>query len=554
MIPKVITRCVVPALALAFLFRTLVSQTPPTTPSFDIADVHPSPHVTFPFMNGGNLRGDRYVLRQASVAEMIATAYGLDPTSVQAGPSWLEMDRFEVYAKATPGTSADDLKLMLRSLLAERFRLVVHNGTAPLPAFVLAAGKEKPKMKQASGTGDARCEGQPPPPNQPASTIPSILVLCRNISMDRFADQLHEMAGGYLDVPVINSTGLAGSWDFDLKWTPRGALDRAGADGISIFDAVDRELGLSLTRQTAPRPVLVVDSVNESPTPNPPDIEKKMPPPPPAQFEVAVIKPSKPDTSLSGRIRGGQVDVHGVSLRFAINFAWDLNPNDNQLIVGAPPWLDSDHFDILAKVSTDDPDVAAGRSPDIDQEELRQMLQALLLDRFKMKVHTEDRPINTYALMSLNPKMTKADPSSRTHCIEGPGPDGKDPRLATPVLNRLVTCQNITMPQLADQFRMIAGGYVYGSILDDTGLKGSWNFTLSFSSVDRVQGSGGAAPGTSSGDAASSAAASASASDPNGALSLFDAVKRELGLKLEKVRRPVPVLVIDHIEEHPTEN
>jgi uncharacterized protein (TIGR03435 family) len=548
MTPRAIARFLVLALALPLVLRSVAAQSPRAIPSFEIADVHPSPHVTFPFMDGGNLRGDRYVLRQASVAEMIATAYGLDPTSVQGGPNWLEMTRFEVYAKATPGTSADDLKLMLRSLLAERFHLVVHNGTAPLPAFVLTAGKDKPKMKQASGTGDPRCEGQPPPPNQPAGAIPSILVFCRNMSMDRLADQLHNMAGGYLDVPVNNSTGLAGSWDFDLKWTPRGALDRAGADGISIFDAVDRELGLSLTRQTAPRPVLVVDSVNESPTPNPPDIEKKMPPPPPAQFEVAVIKPSKPDTSLSGRIRGGQVDVHGVSLRFAINFAWDLNPNDNQLIVNAPPWLDSDHFDILAKVSSDDPDVAASRSPDIDQEELRQMLQALLLDRFKMKVHTEDRPISTYTLMSLNPKMTKADPSSRTHCIEGAGPDGKDPRLATPVLNRLVTCQNITMPQLADQFRMIAGGYIYGSILDDTGLKGNWNFTLSFSSVDRVLGASGAVPDNPTNDAASVA------SDPNGALSLFDAVKRELGLKLEKVRRPVPVLVIDHVEEHPTEN
>ncbi len=281
-------------------------------------------------------------------------------------------------------------------------------------------------------------------------------------------------------------------------------------------------------------------------------MEKLLPPLPPAQFEVAVIKPPKADAQLTGRIRGGQVDVHGVSLRFAINFAWDLNPNDSQLIAGAPPWLHSDRFDILAKLSSDVPDQAASHSPDIDQEELRQMLRALLIDRFKMKIHYEDRPITTYSLTSLNPKLVKADPASRTNCTEGPGPNGKDRRLATPVLNRLVTCQNITMPQLADQFRMIAGGYIYGSILDETGLKGSWNFTLSFSSVDRVQGAGSAAGGPVPGTAASDG--TSGASDPNGALSLFDAVKREIGLKLEKVRRPVPVLVIDHVEEHPTEN
>jgi uncharacterized protein (TIGR03435 family) len=539
-----------PALALfaPLCCGAVLAQSTATAPKFEASEIHPSPHVTFPFMDGGNLHGDRYILRQASMAEMIATAYSLDATNVQGGPSWLEMDRFEVSAKAAPTTSHDDLKLMLRSLLADRFHLVVHNGTAPMPAFVLAAGKEKNKMKEADGKGDAGCEGQPPPPNQPPGAIPSILVTCRNITMDRFVEELRDMAGGYLNLPVINSTGLAGSWDFDIRWTPRGALDRAGADGVSIFDAVDRELGLSLTRQTAPRPVLIVDSVDEAPTPNSADIEKQLPPLPPAQFEVAVIKPAKADAELSGRIRGGQVDVHGVSLRFAINFAWDLNPNDSQLIVGAPPWLDSDRFDILAKISSSGPDDAASRSSDIDQEELRQMLQALLIDRFKMKIHTEDRPINTYTLTSVAPKLIKAERTSRTHCIEGPGPDGKDPRMATPVLNRLVTCQNITMPQLADQFRMIAGGYIYGSILDETGLKGSWNFTLSFSSVDRVQGTGGAGPGTAT------PAADSTASDPNGALSLFDAVKRELGLKLEKVRRPVPVLVIDHVEEHPTEN
>jgi uncharacterized protein (TIGR03435 family) len=547
MIPyRVISRLLF--VVLLVLCRVSLAQTPAATPKFELSDVHPSPHVTFPFMDGGNLHGDRYVLRQASVAEMIASAYKTDVTNVQGGPSWLEMQRFDIQAKAAPGTSEDNLKLMLKSLLADRFHLVVHNGTAPMPAFILAAGKDKTKMKPGSSPGDPpSCEGQPPPPNQPPGAIPTIVVFCRNMTMERFADELHDMAGGYLTVPVINSTGLDGAWDFDLKWTPRGALDRAGADGISIFDAVDHELGLSLTRQTAPRPVLIVDSVDESPTPNPAEIEKILPPLPPAQFEVAVIRPAKPDEQLSGRIRGGQIDVHGISLRFAINFAWDLNPNDNQLIVNTPPWIDSDRFDILAKISSD-PDAQANRPPDLDNEELRQMLQGLLIERFKMKVHTEDRPINTYSLMSLTPKMTKADPTSRTHCIEGPGPDGKDTRLVTPVLNRLVTCQNITMPQLADQFRMIAGGYIYGSILDETGLKGGWNFTLSFSSVDRVRGADGP-PGASPGGAPE-----ADTSDPNGALSLFDAVKREIGLKLEKVRRPVPVLVIDHVDEHPTEN
>ena len=63
------------------------AQSSSTAPRFDIADVHTSPHVTFPFMDGGNLHGDRYALRQASIADMIAEAYRLDTANVQGGPS-----------------------------------------------------------------------------------------------------------------------------------------------------------------------------------------------------------------------------------------------------------------------------------------------------------------------------------------------------------------------------------------------------------------------------------------------------------------------------------
>ena len=71
--------------------------------------------------------------------------------------------------------------------------------------------------------------------------------------MEEFAKNVHEWAGGYLTDPVVDSTGLKGSWDFDIKWTPRQLLQKAGPDGISIFDAVDKELGLKLDRQTQRR-------------------------------------------------------------------------------------------------------------------------------------------------------------------------------------------------------------------------------------------------------------------------------------------------------------
>jgi uncharacterized protein (TIGR03435 family) len=538
---------------LALLSTPVFSQSTDTQPpaqlttasaTFEIADVHTSPPRRFPFGDGGALRGDRYIMRQATMLDLIAKAYGLDSDNVQGGPIWLETDRFDIIAKTAPTTSKDNIKLMLQSLLADRFKLIVHNGTAPMPAYVLTVGKGKPKLKEAEDSGEGDCKYQDPPPNLPPGTVTYIQFSCHHTTMQELARNLHDWAGGYLDKPVVDSTGLKGSYDFDIKWTGRGQLQKASEDGISIFDAVDKQLGLKLDLQTAPRPVLLVDSVNQKPTPNPPNLEKVLPTPPPAQFDVAVIKPAKPDSPFRGRINGGQVDVTGATLRFLINFAWDLNFNDTEMIANAPKWLDSDHFDILAKVATDTT-TPGQKAPQIDIEDLRQMLRALIEDRFKMKAHMEDQPISAYTLIAVNPKLRKTDPLSRTRCKEGPGPDGKDPRIANPTLNRLLTCQNMTMAQICDELQRVAAGYIYSPVKDSTGIQGSWDFTLSFSSADVTQARA-AGSGTSSTDG--------SASDPNGALTLPDAVSRQLGLKLEKQKRPVPVLVIDHIDETPTEN
>jgi len=151
------------------------------TASFEVADVHASPHVLRPFMDGGELHGDRYVIHQATMADLIATAFNLDAANVQGGPNWLEWDRFEIVAKAPPATSKADQRLMLQSLLKERFNLVTHEGTAPMPAYVMKAPSGKVKMKEAQGAeGEGRCDPQPPPANQAAGAIRQIVVICKN--------------------------------------------------------------------------------------------------------------------------------------------------------------------------------------------------------------------------------------------------------------------------------------------------------------------------------------------------------------------------------------
>ena len=111
--------------------------------------------VTNPQMRGGALRGGRFEVRTATMVDLISLAYDMESDKVLAGPSWLDWDRFDVAAKAPPATTRENLNLMLQKLLADRFQLVVHKDTKPMPAYALTAGKGKPKMKEASGSGEA---------------------------------------------------------------------------------------------------------------------------------------------------------------------------------------------------------------------------------------------------------------------------------------------------------------------------------------------------------------------------------------------------------------
>jgi uncharacterized protein (TIGR03435 family) len=518
---------------------------PASAPAFEIADVHVSPHSNTPFVRGGDLHGDRFIIRQASMVDLIAKAYGVENSNVLRGPSWLDIDRFDITAKAPRTTSPDDIKLMLRGLLADRFKLVVHNDTKNLPAFVLSVGKGGPKLKESDGSSPSDCDGTPNPPATPAGAVPLIYVTCKNMTLDQIAQNLRYIAGGYLTNPVVNTTGIQGSWDFDIKWTAKANLARAGGDGISIFDAVDKQLGLKLEAKTAPLPVVVVDSVNETPTPNPPGLDKALPPLPPAEFDVAILKPSAPDTKgINGRINGGQVNLTGAPLQWLIDWAWDLN---DDMIADAPKWLNTDRWDLIAKVVVDPQTAGVKGAPQIEMDDLQQMVKNLLADRFKMQSHMEDRPADAYTMLAAGPKLKKADPDNRTGCHEGPGADGKDPRIANPILGRLLTCQNMTLTQFGEQLQMLANGYIHTPVLNSTGLTDAYDFTLSFSTAGQLRTP--SAPSASSDPNAASTAA-----DPSGGLSLFDAMQRQIGIKLEKQKRPIPMLVIDHIEEKPTDN
>jgi uncharacterized protein (TIGR03435 family) len=534
--------------AVALLSAPLFGQSAPPTPSFDIADVHAGSRNPGVGMTGGLLREGRYELHNATMVDLIRTAYSVDAEKVVGGPSWLELDKFTIIAKAPQTTPAPTVKLMLQSLLADRFKLVVHQDTRPLTAYAMTLAGGKHKMKEAAGPGQG-CQPQPPQTPEPG-VIPPQVGICRGITMEAFAQLLPRIAGQYLTAPlVIDQTGLKEAWDFEIRFHGRGQLAQAGTEGISIFDALEKQLGLKLELKESPQSALVVDSVNRTSTANSPEVAKVLPPPPPPEFEAAEIKPSGPDSKgPNANIRPtGLLTAQAMPLKQLIFLAWNINSDD---LIDGPKWLDSARFDMVARAfaSTSQTDM-----PPVEIDTLREMLKALLIERFQMKTHVEDRQVSGYVLSAEKPRLTKADPSSRTKCMEGPAvANAADPRNRNPILSRLITCQNTTMAQFAERLMYVANGYVRVPALDATGLEGGWNFSVNFSPIGAFQGGRG---GDGAGPPAAGGSAGAlTASDPNGAISLPEALDKQLGLKLELKKRPLPVLVIDSIQEKPVEH
>lgn len=473
------------------------------TPTFDIADVHVSKPGTL--RQGGLIPGSgRLEFRGFSLSELIQFAYSLDDDRITGGPKWLGYSQFDVFAKGRRGSSDETVKLMLRALLAERFKLVFHIVDKPAPAYVMTVGK-KVQMKEAPEGEDTDCQ-----PKGGVGEDGLLTLQCTNISMPVFAERFHQYAGGYVTHPIVDQTGLKGGYDFTIRWTSRNVLD-SKHEGISFFEAAEKQLGLKLEEKKAPLPAMAVDSVNEVPTPNAPGVKENLPVEA-TEFEVAVIKKSAPDTKQGGGIRNGRVDVQAFSVKDLLPFVFDVDSNQ---IVGVPKWLESDRYNIVAKAPTE-----------VSIDALKVMLKNLFIEQFKMEIHKEEQPVSVW-VMSVSKKGLKMEKAS------GPEATGCKPG---GFANELIhwSCKGTTTAQFAEQFHRYAGGYLDHSVVDETGLTDRYNFALSWTPKGRLNA---AAPAPAAGN-------TPVAADPGG-LSFFEAAERQLGLKFESQKRPMQVIVID---------
>jgi uncharacterized protein (TIGR03435 family) len=182
-------------------------------------------------------------------------------------------------------------------------------------------------------------------------------------------------------------------------------------------------------------------------------------------------------------------------------------------------------------------------------------MRSLLAERFGLKAHTEDRPGMAYTLYAGTPRLKAANPANRASCTDLPAPGDKNPRTDNPLLTQYTHCDNVTMDQFAREFQAHSGYIIKSPVLNRTGIDGRYDVTLSFSSLDTLETLGIVPNAHGLVPAAGVEGGGAGPGDPRGVpVMLIDAVAKQLGLKLVFEKRPISVLVVDHIEEKPTEN
>lgn len=263
---------------------------------------------------------------------------------------------------------------------------------------------------------------------------------------------------------------------------------------------------------------------------------QSVPADPPLVFDVVSIKRNNSgnrNINIYSPTDGDGMNLTNVLLLDIVAYAYGVQSAD--LLQGLPVWAKSDRYDIQAKVAG--PEVARFRS--LNEAQRKRMIQSLLGDRFKLKIHRELRSVGIYALVvgKSGPKMKEVKPGD-------PHPGGLKEADGTPMQGPALNAtgpgeekaQEVTMDFFAGSLAGLAGRQV----IDKTGLKGVYDFELRFSR------------GQDPAQTDSSAENTTPASEIS-APSIFDALQEQLGLKLEPQKLSTPVLVIDDVER-PSDN
>jgi uncharacterized protein (TIGR03435 family) len=271
------------------------AQSPQTTaaasPSFEVASIKPNHSAELRISIG--FQPGRFVANGISVKQLIALAYDVRDLQVSGGPSWVDSERYNIEAKEPdsfvqelpklpPDQRGEQRRLLVQSLLADRFKLKLRRESKELPVYALVVAKNGPKLQEAK-PGDTYPKGMKGPDGIGHAGLmrmgPGELT-GQGLPVESFARLLSQALGR----SVVDQTGLKGIYDFTLKWTPEpgeGMMLRAPgggnpgpesapppeSSGPSIFTAIQEQLGLKLESRKGPVDNLVIDHV-EKPSEN----------------------------------------------------------------------------------------------------------------------------------------------------------------------------------------------------------------------------------------------------------------------------------------------
>lgn len=260
----------------------------PAKLEFEVASVKPAPPPAsgsfVPPIRGGPGTNDpeRITYGHASLKYLLINAYNVKEYQI-SGPGWIDTKLYEISAKLPPGATKEQLRVMLQSLLAERFKLKLHRETREFSGYELVVGKNGSKLKEsleAPPVDDPKAYDLTPdkdgfprvPPGVGMMGLATRACMCaRQTGRMASLSQLTDALGAWLDNrPVVDKTGLTAKYDFKLEFfhdgpagtAPAGA-DPQGIGAPDLLTAIQQQLGLKLELKKVPLDVLVIDSVEQ---------------------------------------------------------------------------------------------------------------------------------------------------------------------------------------------------------------------------------------------------------------------------------------------------
>jgi uncharacterized protein (TIGR03435 family) len=200
--------------------------------------------------------GGRFTARATTLKFLLEWAYGIQPAQHSAGPSWIGVDRYDIVAKADGNATNDQMKLMVQTLLADRFQVKLHREPREISAYVISVGKTAPKLF-APKDGETHAL-RVAPQMSPDQKVATYHIMATRYSLAQLADTFARQLGSV----IVNNTGLDGEFDFTLDLTPDDSRPNP-MDPTLLIGAIRDQLGLALKYQKATVDFLVIDSAEK---------------------------------------------------------------------------------------------------------------------------------------------------------------------------------------------------------------------------------------------------------------------------------------------------